>query len=193
MRENHPYGEYIPLHPRAMIIGSFPIGKFTNPKRRSEIRPHEKDFFFGGEKNLLWKLLGEVFHHAVDTTEAVKHLLDQEGLAIGDVIRSCRRKEGGASDADLYDIKWNLELIQVIRKNHIDTVYFTSRKVESWFNKLFPETSDLIKVSLISPSAQSVRSLGTREGFKEWVKENPTAARYDFILNDYIEKFKTRP
>lgn len=190
-REHHPYGEFIPKNARAMIIGSFPIAKFTDPKRASEIGPLDKDFFFGGEKNLLWKLLGDVFNMPVDTTPQIKALLKQKGLAIGDVIRSCVRKNGGASDSDLYDIEWNHELIKSIRKQQIQTLYFTSKKVELWFNKLFPETQDLVKVTLISPSAQSVRSLFTRTDFKQWVEDNPLLKKYEYILRDYRIKFES--
>ena len=59
-----------------MIVGSFPIGKFTDPKRRHEIN----------------------------------------------VIKSCRRVKGSASDSDLYDIKWNLGLLDTIKKHHIKKI-----------------------------------------------------------------------
>lgn len=193
MREIHPYGEFIPKHPEAMIIGSFPIGKFTNPDRRSEIKSSEHDFFFGGEKNLLWRLLGEVFAMKVTTTSDIVRLLKKHHLAVGDVIRSCSRKNHGASDSDLYDIEWNQDLLSVISKNQIKKIYFTSKKVESWFERLFPDTHQLTKITLISPSAQSVRSLSRRSDYQAWLKKNPMAPKYDFILMDYKQKFQTVP
>lgn len=192
MREVHPYGEFIPKKPRAMIIGSFPIGKFTNPERRKEIKTHEYDFFFGGEKNLLWRILGDVFHKKIQYREDIIEMLEEEGLAIGDLIRSCTRKKGSASDSDLQNIEWNQNLLNVIRKNKIRTVYFTSKKVETWFHKLFKESDDLIKISLISPSAQSLRSLGKREDFKAWVKKYPDEPKSNFILGHYRREFRSR-
>lgn len=192
MRERHPYGEFIPKNAKAMIIGSFPIGKFSNPKRSVEIKKHEFDFFFGGEKNLLWKLLGSVFNMPVKTKSDLKRLLVKQGLGIGDVIKSCKRKNGGASDTDLYDIEWNTELIDVIRKKKIERLYFTSRKVEAWFKRLFNETDDLIKISLISPSGQSIRSITRRDDFKAWEKCHPKAPKVDFILYDYRLKFNPK-
>lgn len=189
MQEKHPYGEFIPQNARAMIVGSFPIGKFTDPKRRKEIKSHEFDFFFGGEKNLLWKLLGAVFHHPVTSKEDIKNLLTKKKLAVGDVISSCRRKKGGASDSDLYDIEWNTDLIDVIRKHKIKKVYFTSKKVETWFERLFPESDDLTKITLISPSAQSVRSLVKRSDFKAWISVNTERPKFEYILQDYQQKF----
>lgn len=173
MRETHPYGVFIPPKARAMIVGSFPIGKFSNPKRRHEIKEHELNFFFGGEKNLLWKLLGYAFDMPVSNVSEIKRLLKANGLAVGDVIHSCKRKSGGGSDKDLYDIHWNDELLDIIRKNKIHTIYFTSKKVESWFNKLFKETDDITKVSLISPSGQSVRSITRRADYLAWRRSHP--------------------
>ncbi|MCM2351320.1 MAG: hypothetical protein NDI69_14960 [Bacteriovoracaceae bacterium] len=191
-REKHPYGEYIPARPRLMLIGSFPIAKFTDPKRKHEIKEHEFDFFFGGEKNLLWKLLGEVFNRPVKTLNQIIRLLESEGIALGDVIKSCRRSEGSSSDSALYDIEWNAKLLTIIRLHNIKQVYFTSKKVESWFNKLFPATADLRKETLISPSGQSVRSLSQLEDYLEWKKSNKSEKSFKYILTIYKQKFVTR-
>ena len=192
MRELHPYGEFIPSKPKGMIIGSFPIGKFSNPKRKSEIKEHEFNFFFGGEKNLLWKLLGHAFNMPVSTVDDLKRLLNKNQLAIGDVIKSCKRLEGGGSDSDLYDIKWNTKLLEVIRANNIKTLYFTSKKVEQWFHSLFKDTDDLEKISLISPSGQSVRSITKRADFILWRKSHPEARTVDFIFEFYRMKFNPK-
>lgn len=191
MREKHPYGEFIPRRAKSMIIGSFPIGKFSDPKRRHEIKPHEFEFFFGGEKNLLWKLLADVFNLTFKNRDDIKKFLTSKGIAIGDVIISCRRKEGGGSDSDLYDIIWNEDLLEKIRAHKIRRVFFTSKKVESWFNRLFPESDDIEKITLISPSAQSVRSIPRRADYQEWLKENPNEKIYQFILSFYRSKFET--
>lgn len=175
-----------------MIVGSFPIGKFSNPKRRQEIKPHEYDFFFGGEKNLLWKLLGEVFHRKIKSKKDIIDMLEDEGLAIGDVIKSCKRKNGGGSDADLYDIEWNEDLLSIIRQNKIKKIYFTGKKVEAWFGRLFKNTEDLSLHSLISPSAQSLRSLPRREDFQLWLKKCRDRSKMDFILEQYRREFRSK-
>jgi hypoxanthine-DNA glycosylase len=189
--EKHPYKEFIPAHSRIMIIGSFPIGKFSDPSRRQEIKKHEFDFFFGGEKNLLWKILSEVFEVHFKSSHDIKKFLGDKGIALGDVIISCRRKKGGGSDSDLYDIKWNTKLLDLIDSHDIKTVFFTSKKVEGWFNKLFPESQHLEKVTLISPSGQSVRSLYRREDYQKWSIRNPNKTKYDFIVAFYRQKFET--
>lgn len=191
MREKHPYGEFIPKKANAMIIGSFPIAKFSNPKRRHEIKNHELDFFFGGEKNLLWKLLGEVFNVQLKTRDDVVKLLIRKKIAIGDVIVSCQRKNGGGSDSDLYDIEWNQDLLKMIDSHKIRKVFFTSKKVANWFNKLFPHSSHLEKIILVSPSGQSVRSVHRHPEYNGWLQQNPQASKYEFILSYYRSKFET--
>ncbi|MFP5384915.1 MAG: hypothetical protein ACLGHN_02465 [Bacteriovoracia bacterium] len=174
-----------------MIIGSFPIGKFSDPSRKHEIKKHEFDFFFGGEKNLLWKILAEIYDVKFNNSEDIRSFLQKKGIALGDVIISCRRKNGGGSDSDLYDIQWNKDLLNHIDRHGIKTIFFTSKKVKDWFNKLFPESQHLEKVTLISPSGQSVRSLYRRDDYQEWIAKYPHKSKYDFIVADYRQKFET--
>jgi G:T/U-mismatch repair DNA glycosylase len=187
--ESHPYGDFIPKKAQGMIIGSFPIGKFTNPKRSHEIKSNEFNFFFGGEKNLLWKLLAHARKKELHQVSDIIQMLEELGVGIGDVIKSCRRKNGGASDSDLYQIEFNHELLQKIRRNKIKTLYFTSRKVETWFNQMFPETDDLKKISLISPSAQTLRSLVKNPIYLKWKLKHPFKKPLDFLFADYKRVF----
>lgn len=173
-----------------MIIGSFPIGKFTHPSRRSEIKIHEYDFFFGGERNLLWKLLAEVFQREFKTRQDIIDLLEEKGIAIGDVIRSCERVDGGASDSDLKNIEWNSNLLNIIRQHRIKKIYFTSKQVAKWFEKLFPKTDDILKIHLVSPSAQSIRGLARNVEFQEWRKKHPEENSFKFLLNIYRKFFR---
>lgn len=172
-----------------MIIGSFPIGKFSDPGRRHEIKEHEFDFFFGGERNLLWRLLGDTFGVKLTKKDDIVELLTKQKIGVGDVIHSCVRKGGRASDKDLQDIEWNLDLVRTLRKKQIKKIYFTSKTVERWFYRIFPEATDFEARTLISPSAQSVRSLFSREDYRVWRKKNPEAKAYDFILKDYKKAF----
>lgn len=189
LREFHPYGTFIPKGCRYLLIGSFPIGKFSNPARKNEIKKNEIEFFFGGEKNLLWRLIGDTFGVQLKTKKDIVKLLTEKHIGVGDVIHSCVRNNGRASDKDLLDIEWNTELLEVIRKNKIQKLYFTSRAVEKWFYRLFPDARDIPAVTLISPSAQSARGLGGSEGFQLWRKEYPMSPTYEFILKSYQRAF----
>lgn len=189
MIEVHPYGEFIPPNARWMIIGSFPISKFTNPKKHSLIGTHEMDFFFGGEKNLLWKLLGKCFERDLRSKKEVVSFLMEKRIAMGDVINSCHRKDGSSSDNDLRKIVWNHGLLKQIENHRIKKLFFTSRQVELWFNKLFPDTQNLEKVTLISPSGQSIRALSRHPNYRSWEKTHRGDPKFNFILEDYRSKF----
>ena len=191
MREQHPYGTFIPEGCRAMIIGTFPIGKFSNPLRKNEIKNHEIDFFFGGEKNLLWKLLGDTFGKKLDTREKIIGFLKQKKLGVGDVISSCVRRNGGGADSDLKDIEWNHSLLKTLEDNKIKKIFFTGRHVERCFLRLFKDPG-IEMVTLISPSAQSARSIVKRPDYMVWRKINPARAIYEFILEDYKSVFNER-
>ncbi len=171
-----------------MIIGSFPIGKFSHPDRSHEIKDHEIRFFFGGEKNLLWKLIGDTFGRKLSSKKDIVELLTEKNIGIGDVIKSCVRQNGGGSDKDLLEIEWNKELLSVIKKHKIERVFFTGKGVEKWFLKLFPE-AHLEMITLVSPSAQSARALGKRPDFRAWRKKNPHTPVYEFILISYKKAF----
>lgn len=186
--EIHPYGDYFPKGVRSLIIGSFPIGKFSDVRRRSEIKPHELDFYFGGEKNLLWKLIGASYGVELRTQADVEALLKKKKIGIGDVIKSCRRKAGGASDSDLYDIVWNLNLIDEMRAHKIQRIYFTSKQVQKWFHKLFGK-DEFEEILLISPSAQSARSVVRLPEYQKWKLMNPEKKTFDFILDSYRKIF----
>lgn len=189
MLEHHPYGIFIPKGTTSMIIGSFPIAKFSNPKRSHEIKPHEFEFYFGGEKNLLWRLLAEVFQKKLENREDIIKMLKEQHLGVGDVITSCRRKEGGSSDSDLYDIRWNHELIGELKKRKIQKLYFTSRQVEKWFERLFPGPHPWQTVRLLSPSAQTARSIVRMPEYLAWKKLHPQQKTYDFLVKKYKEDF----
>lgn len=157
--------------------------------RKHEIKENDIDFFFGGEKNLLWRLIGDTFGVRLKTKKDIVRLLTEKHIGVGDVIQSCVRLEGRASDKDLLEIEWNTDLLKVIRNKRIQKLYFTSSGVEKWFYRLFPDARDIEAITLISPSAQSARALGGSEKFKIWRKRNPLSPTYEFILKSYQKAF----
>jgi len=169
-QEQHPYGEYLSKKTYALIIGSFPIGKFTHPERRSEIKAHEIDFYYGGEGNHLWKLLGKIFQTDLSTKEQIVHFLEENNLSMADVIRSCKRKNGSGNDADLYDIEWNTGLHDFILQNHFKKIYFTSKKVYHWYTKHIGRVEGPEEIILLSPSANGIRAIPKMAEYQEWLK-----------------------
>lgn len=170
IREYHPYGEFISSQIDSLIVGSFPIAKFTNPKRKKEIKPHEIDFFFGGETNRLWVLLGKCFHLELDSKEKIINFLETHKISIADVISSCVRKNGRSNDSDLRDIEWNKKLHSMIKRYRFKKIYFTSKKVYQWYCSHIGRVEGPKEIILLSPSANGVRSLPRLKEFKEWEK-----------------------
>lgn len=189
LREYHPYGEFIPPHCESMIIGSFPIGKFTNPQRKNEIKDAEVDFFFGGERNLLWKILSEVFERPLRSKSEIESFLIEKRIGVGDVIKSCVRKEGRASDTDLTEIEWNEDLPGILKENGIRKIYFTSRQVERWFRNLNQGPLDLDWVTLPSPSGQAIRGLWRSQDYQKWKNSHPHKPSFSFLVFKYKEVF----
>ncbi|MFI5391443.1 MAG: hypothetical protein ACHQYQ_08785, partial [Bacteriovoracales bacterium] len=130
--EFHPYGVFIPKAAHSIIVGSFPIAKFTQGKKLKE---GEVDFFYGGERNQLWKLLSICFKRDLKTKKQIIDFLEEKGIALGDVIASCQRKKNGSLDSDLLNCTYFTELGDIIKKNSIKKIYFTSLKVQSIFQK----------------------------------------------------------
>jgi len=170
-RETHPYGEYLSKKTQSLIIGSFPIGKFTDPKRRSEIKDHEIDFYYGGEGNHLWKLLGKVYQTNLSNKEEIVQFLEKNAISMADVIKSCRRQKGSGNDADLYDIEWNTGLHDFIVNNHFKKIYFTSKKVYHWYIKHIGRVEGPEEIVLLSPSANGVRAIPKMAGYQAWLNE----------------------
>lgn len=192
MREFHPYGEFIPKNVQGLIIGTFPIRKFT-ARLMSEIKPHEIDFHYGGEGNQLWKLLGASFELELTSKEAIQSFLEKQKLGVGDLIRSCRRKNQSSLDKDLYDIEWNTNLIELIQKHEIKNLYFTGKGVRQWFDRYilkpanFKPNCELI--TLLTPASTGARAIGNMEEYKRYKDANPLASTFDFRLEFYRSLF----
>jgi hypothetical protein len=69
--EIHPYGNFNVPASDTYIIGSFPIEKFTRLDMNKEIKPNEINFFYGGEKNRLWKILSQVFKTTLSSKDLI--------------------------------------------------------------------------------------------------------------------------
>ena len=188
--EKHPYGIFIPKSgARRMIIGTFPIGKFTDKARKDEIQDHEINFYYGGERNHLWKILSQVYNRELNTKNKIKEFLEEEQIAMADVIESCQRVDGRADDSKLKNIKWNTELSESIIKNKITKLLLTSKQVEKWFHQNIGSIPGVKEIVLVSPSGSGLRSIGRNKSFQEWSKKNPKKTATDFRLETYKTDF----
>ena len=187
--EHNPYKPFIPKRADKIIIGNFPIGKFTNPDRQHEQKEHEFDFYYGGAKNRLWNLIGHCFDLELHHPEAIKKFLTRHHIAIADILLSCRRKNGSALDSNLYDKKYNNKLKHIIENNQFTELIFTSRHVYQEFKKYIGHFPDIHHTILYSPSPNAVRGLVKNVEYLAMKRRNPALTVMEFRRLKYKQVF----
>lgn len=103
MIEKHPYGPFIPLNSKYLILGSFAA------------KPAEGyDWYFGTKRNQFWSILEVVYDIKLSTVDQRKELFEKSKIAITDMVISCERKDNNSSDSNLINMtfdkknnKWN--------------------------------------------------------------------------------------
>lgn len=188
--EYHPYKPFIPKNTKKLIVGNFPIGKFSNPERFHEQKSHEMDFYYGGATNKLWRLMSSVFNEDLTSIAKIKKFLTKEHLGLADILLSCRRVGGSALDTALYDKTYNTELAELIKKHQFDELYFTSKHVYSEFRKHIGKFPEIKHTILISPSPTAVRGLVKNREYLELLKKNPGMLVEEFRLLKYKQVFQ---
>ena len=187
--ENHPYKPFIPKEASKLIVGNFPIGKFTDPARFHERKDQEMDFYYGGASNKLWRLLSACFDIELKNVDSIKNFLKSHHFALADILLSCRRVGGSALDTALYDKTYNYELKNIIEKHHFEELLFTSRHVYTEFRKHIGKFPDIKHTILISPSPTAVRGLVKNRQYLELKRKNPQLTIEEFRLMKYREIF----
>src|SRR5258708_4727416 len=125
MIEVHPYLSFVSLNARYLLLGSFP-GK------------ESRDWFYGSKRNQLWSILEKVYGKKLESKTSKEELFMNLKLAISDVIYSCERKNGNNLDNNLINITYNHKIIdEILSKNQIEKIYFSSKFVEKIFRKEF--------------------------------------------------------
>ena len=78
-----------------LILGSFP-----------SVKSRESQFYYGHPQNRFWKVIAALTHEPLpETVEDKKRVLLDHGIAVWDVIGSC--KIIGSSDSSIKDVKVN--------------------------------------------------------------------------------------
>ena len=96
--ERHPWPPYVPDGARYLFLGTFP----PKPERWS------MPFFYPNRINDFWRVMGVIFMNDRDALwdsearrfdlDAIKSLLDKEGIALWDTAMAVRRLRDNASD-----------------------------------------------------------------------------------------------
>jgi G:T/U-mismatch repair DNA glycosylase len=96
--EAHPWTPFVPDGAKVLILGTFPPGRHR----------WSMDFYYPNSTNDFWYMMGLIFRgdrnalcrkesKAFDL-DAIKALLSDRGIALGDTAREVRRLKGNASD-----------------------------------------------------------------------------------------------
>ncbi|OGG06149.1 hypothetical protein A2872_04235 [Candidatus Gottesmanbacteria bacterium RIFCSPHIGHO2_01_FULL_42_12] len=144
MVEIHPFGNFVPAKVKYLMLGSF-VTKPSNPY----------DWFYANGRNQFWPIMNEVYDSLFDTKAKQQKLFVDLEMALADIILSCERKKNSNSDINLFNIVYNTQaLTEIITKNKIRKIYFTSQYVEGLFRKLFKNfiKMDMALICLPSPS-----------------------------------------
>lgn len=187
--EYHPYKPFIPKDAKKLIVGNFPIGKFSDPTRFHEQKNGEFDFYYGGATNKLWRLMSAVFSEDLTSITKIKKFLSEQNIGLADILLSCRRVGGSALDTALYDKTYNTDLAKLISKHKIEELYFTSRHVYTQFRKHIGKFPEVKQTILISPSPTAVRGLVKNREYLELLKKNPDFKVEEFRLMKYKQVF----
>ena len=146
MIEKHPYGNFVPIKARYLLLGSFvakPVDGY--------------DWFYGTKRNQFWPILEVVYKVSLKTKKDQQKLFTKLRMAITDIILKCEREKNSNLDVNLKKIVFNTKAIQgILVDNKIEKIYFTSRFVEKLFRKEFKKlihiNPEIELLTLPSPS-----------------------------------------
>jgi len=146
MIEVHPFGNFVPKKTKYLMLGSF----VTKPQN-----PYE--WFYANGRNQFWPIMSEVYGLEFKSKEQQQAIFINLEMALADIILSCERKNNSNLDVNLFNIVYNTQGVKdIITKNKIEKIFFTSRHVETLFNKVFKDinglTTDIELICLPSPS-----------------------------------------
>ena len=145
MIEKHPFGNFVPINPRYLLLGSF-TGKQAS----------DYDWFYSNGRNQFWPIIEAVYSTNLTTKQEKQDLFGQLGIAVADIILACDRRLNNNLDTNLINIVYNTAISDIISKHEIKTVFFSSRFTEKLFVRQFKSLlvndSKMTFVTLPSPS-----------------------------------------
>jgi len=119
--------------------------------------PISYEWFYANGRNQFWPIMQEVYRLELKTKKQKQELFVKLKMALADIILSCERRNNSNLDMILFNITNNTQVIKdILTKNKIKKIFFTSRYVESLFGKVFKDvnqvTNEIELIYLPSPS-----------------------------------------
>lgn len=162
----HPIPPFCAEGARVLILGSFP-----------SVKSRESGFFYGHPQNRFWRVLAQVFEDTVPTTlEEKKAFLTSHGIALWDVIASCRIE--GSADSSIRDVVPN-DIASLMQTHNIRAIFTNGKTANALYEKHIHPTLGMTAACLPSTSpanaAWSVEKLvnAWRNEFLTIKKERP--------------------
>ena len=124
----HPIPPFYGADSKILILGSFP-----------SVKSRESGFFYGHPQNRFWKTLACVFGaETPGTVVEKKAFLAANGIALWDVVRSCRIE--GSADAKIRDVVPN-DISQILREADIKQIFTNGKTAYSLYCRyILPHT-----------------------------------------------------
>ncbi|MBU2609976.1 MAG: hypothetical protein KJ606_03370 [Chloroflexi bacterium] len=154
MIETHPFGNFVPLYAKYLILGSFTGRQAVKGNASTD---DAYDWFYGTKRNQFWSIIEGAYGIELKNKIARQEILTKLGIAMADIIYQCEREEGNNLDNNLINIVYNIDAItEILEKNKIEKILFSSRFVENEFRKIFKSIIDIHPtielITLPSPS-----------------------------------------
>lgn len=131
---------------KMLILGTFP-----------SVKSRENHFYYGHPQNRFWKVLAELTEYPVpETVDEKKKMLLENGIAIWDVIASCRII--GSSDSSIKNVVPN-DIGGLLEKTGIERIYANGGKAyELYMKYIYPDTKqEIVKLPSTSPANAAFR------------------------------------
>ena len=183
MIEKNPFTHFIPKHPGLLVIGSFPCFNGSD---------YGNWYYSGSGRNHFWQLLSELYGLPAVSRAQKKKICEEQGIALSDIALRIERKSGNCSDSNLLILEYNKKGIQKCLDAGIKKVIFTSRFVQTHFNRLFPGCS-LPQELLLSPSPAANRHIGGLEEYRKFIQQKKVTGPYAYRLLKYKETLMKEP
>lgn len=136
---SHPIAPVYDENSRILILGSFP-----------SVKSREVGFYYGHPQNRFWPLLASIFSEEIPKTTEGRHaFLLRHGIALWDVIASCRIE--GSADSSISDVVPN-DLQPILEKAEIREIYTNGGTAAGLFQKYQEKTSGRRAIRLPSTS-----------------------------------------
>ena len=126
---------------RILILGTLP-----------SVKSREQQFYYGHPQNRFWRVIAGLTGREVPVTiDEKKEILLNNGIAIWDVIKSCRII--GSSDSSIKDVTVN-DIQSLLKNTNIEAVYANGGKAYELYMKYAYSKTDaeIIKLPSTSPA-----------------------------------------